>query len=301
MGDARIPHAAVVLLAICCMFTSALAGPLLVEDNAGCLRSQEVEAVLSQVVVDHPGSDRLSITVVASPGEGVTISTLRAVSPIGEVVLDRTFEMNRSDCGNAAEIFATVLDAFLRTMPATAWDAPKSPPPKTETKTVTVERLVTQTTNLAYVAGAGRWWNRGADIELGLLYDVGSNRHRIATSGAVRITTPTDLGRGNYVEGYATLGVGWSYVPQGWMLRSEVRTGGLLAYGYGFDKSSRSWLPWLEGQVSVLMRWRRSLVGLQMSVSPLSHSIIASGAESTIPQFRLGLIWATPLFSSEKD
>lgn len=192
-----------------------------VEDRASCLAAEDVRARIGEILTAHRGAEQLTVSAIAAPGQGGVVATLRVVSPPGEVILARTFELAAGDCSSAPQLFAAALDTFLGELPRSEWGVPE-PAPAAQPALVVPD--ATQVGGLLYASVDSRWSPVSADIELGGTLDVGAARHRLTGSAALRVGLPQEVGSGHFVEAYALLGMGWRHASRGMLTRVEART-----------------------------------------------------------------------------
>ncbi len=269
-----------------------------IESHTECLDEEQLQLRIGKLLEHYEGGSEGSITVAGSPGETATIATLRVVTVVGEVVLDRLFELRPEDCPSAVDLFATVLEQFLREFPREGWGEDPQPQPVPERIIVTQD--VTEFAGRFFVAADTRWQPTSGDLELGATLDVGSDRHRLTASAAFRVGYPHKLGGGQYIENLALLGVGWRYASQNWLTQIEVRTGGLVVSGFGYAINHHTWLLWLEAQGAIMWHWHGVLMGPQVGVSPLQHRVVTvDGDVSAIPRVRIGVVVAIPFWSQK--
>lgn len=295
------------LLCTCCLSVAVLEGTasaatLQVESRTTCLEPNTLEHRLSGVLKSYQVGAKSLVTVVANPGQhGATVAILRVITLNGEIVLERLFKLERPDCPSGVDLLAAVLDSFLHDFPRAGWDENPSPrvlaPIVQMPDHVMVDRDVSQFAGLAFAALGTRLAPVGGDTEFGIALDAGSLQHSLTASATVRIGYPHALAGGHFFESFGMLGVGWRYASQGWLVRGEVRTGGLLVFGVGYSTSHHNWLLWLEGQVTLLWQWHDVLVGPQVGISPLMHRVTADGEQSRIAGARLGLVVAVPFWN----
>ncbi len=271
-----------------------------VEAQAGCLVAAQVRAKLADVVVDHPGAEALTVTASDVAARMGTRVSLRVVTPLGEVILERHFELAPADCRSSPLLLATVLQTFLTEVPRTRWGIEKPADESTEVVPVVVERDASELGGMLSLGVDSRWLPTGAGLEAGAAIDVGSSRHRLTGSAAVRLGWPQALGSGHFLDATALLGVGWRYGGAHWLVRAEARAGGIWVAGYGFAKDRQVWLPWVEGQLCALWTVGPLLLGPELGLSPLRHLVTTSaGAPGRIPWLRLGVAAAWPLWSKK--
>ncbi len=273
---------------------------IVVEEYSDCLSGQPVSEVLSDLIMRYDPDRHLLFTVVVQPAVSGHVVALRVVvKRTGAVIYERSLPLAAGDCPQGLELLRTVLAGFLRDTPAEQWQPPKPlpPPPPPVPEKQTVLRDVAELAGQLFVAASGRLPDPGADLELGAAIDVGSSSHRLIGSAALRAALPRGLGEGQFTEGLGLLGLGWRYARQDWMLRCEVRLGGLLVAGFGYPDNYQHWLLWLEGQLTMLRSWRGMLWGVEISVSPLRHQVYtAELARADLPWLRVGLVVGFPFW-----
>ena len=276
----------------------ASAVALHLENRTSCLDEPSRRARLGDLLAAYTGGAHGSVTVVANPGEGATVLTLRIVTLNGEIVLDRRFDLKAQDCPSAVELLATVLDTFLRELPRDSWG--EGPVPARSPERVVVTADMSEVAGMVFAAVDSRWSPTSADAEIGAAIDVGSTEHRLAGSVTARVGYPHALGGGRYLESLAMLGLGWRYGQESWMVRAEIRTGGLLVSGFGYANNGRVWLLWLEAQAAALWCWQGLLIGPELGLSPLrDHIRTGTGFETEVPWLRAGLVVAIPFWSDK--
>lgn len=267
-----------------------------VEDSLNCVARVGAESALAAVLERHSAGE-LSVTLVMTQTQQDYVGTLRVVAALGDVILDRRVALKPQDCASAAPLFSTMLDTLLRDLPRTEWQPAVPAEPAAASVVI---RDVTQIGALAYLAADSRWFPVGASLEAGATLDVGSARHRLTGSAALRCAWPQGVGSGHFLEVLPTLGLGWRYATENVLLRAEVRSGGLMVAGYGFAKNRTVWLPWLELQAAALWSWNKVLVGPGIGVSPLRHEVVTTGgASGQVPWLHLGVVIALPLWAEK--
>jgi len=270
------------------------------ESRTGCLDGQGIEERLGAVLARHGAAGHLSVTVADAPAVSGILVTLRAVwSPTGEVVIERRFDLLQGDCPSGVDLVEVVLERFLDEFPLEQKIEAARPPPPPEPpppETITVTRDVAALAGSAMLSLDSRWPAPSADLEMGAALDVGSSSHRLVGSAAIRVGLPHALGGGRYIECLGLLGVGWRWAARGWMLRLEVRSGGLLVAGFDYRDNYRRWLLWLEGQACILWEWKGILLGPLVAVSPLWHEVEATGERRGLPWLRVGLVVGLPFW-----
>jgi hypothetical protein len=195
------------------------------------------------------------------------------------------------------ELVALVLEQFLSTFPLEEWISKTRPPEPPPPEKIFLTRDMAELAGSASLAVDSRWPYPSADLEFGVALDVGSSSHRLVGSAALRVGIPHELGSGSYLESMGLLGVGWRYATRGWMLRVEVRTGGLLVSGFGYTTNYHRWLLWVEAQVGVMWEWKGVLLGPQIAVSPLWHRVeTTAGVGRQLPWLRVGVVIGFPFW-----
>jgi hypothetical protein len=272
------------------------------ESRTGCLAEQGIDQRLGAVLERHGAADHLSLTVADAPAASGVLVTLRAIwNPSGEVVLERRFDLLPGDCPSVGDLVVLVLEQFLDRFPleerieAARPEPPPAPPPAL----VTISHDVAALAGSAMLSLDSRWPTPGADLELGAAFDVGSSRHRLVASAAVRVGLPHALGGGHYIESLGLLGVGWRYAAPDWMLRLELRSGGLLVAGFGYRDNYHRWLLWLEAQACMLWEWNGVMLGPLVAISPLWHDVEATGEVRSLPWLRVGLVLGLPFWTEK--
>ncbi len=280
--------------------TAWAAAPAVVhlESQTACLSGQGIAARLEALVDKHGARKHLSVIVSDAPATAGRLARLRVVgNRTGEVLLEREFALQVEDCPSAGDLLVVVLEEFFESFPLQEWVGSTEPP---RPETIFVTRDLAELAGQAFLALDSRWPEPGADIELGLALDMGSSRHRLVGSAALRLCAAHDLGGGSYIESLVLLGVGWRSVFGKWMLRAEARSGALLISGFGYPKNYQRWMLWAEAQLGVLWAWKGVLLGPQIAVSPLWHQVeTTAGAKRTLPWLRVGLVLAWPFWSEK--
>lgn len=259
-------------------------------------------AVVGDECVDHKAAvARLRATLVRRGAAGGDLRvTIRAVPVAGDpevelgtdvelVVersdgtrgLERSYRLEPADCASAPELLALALDRFLSAFPIWAVPAPRRE--RAGSLAITgaggLGAAVGPTTPSLDVTGA-------ADLAI-------APRHRVGLGVTVRASAPLALGSGSFQQTTGVLGGRWRYTGFGpWEPRVELRGGGVLVLGVGFDADNdRQILPWLEAVAGVSRRWRGLWLGAWIAVAPVSHRAVTNdGLRSRdLPNVHAGL------------
>jgi hypothetical protein len=272
------------------------------EARTDCLAAEAVREKLGRLLAQYDIKESLSVALVVDPATSGRVISLRViVNRTGAVILDRHFNLQVQDCPSALDLLTAVLERFLVETPAEQWldslanPVPLLPPPPPPPEKILVMKDMAELAGMAFVSVDSRWVTPSADLELGTAIDVGSSSHRLIGSAAVRLGLPRALGTGHYLEASALLGVGWRYASQNWMLRMEVRTGGLLVSGYGYQNDYHDWVLWLEFQSTLAWNWRGVLFGPLIAVSVLRHEVLTTlQVSEQLPWLRIGFFVGFP-------
>lgn len=244
-----------------------------------CPASSDARARLARVIAAHGATATdLVIRVDVSGGPANEIH-LRISRSTGDVGVDRTFVLGPGDCASASELLALALDRFLSAFPEWAGPARPSPPPQRWTELAVV------------TAVSSIWVPFGVDGQVGAFVDRGSRHHRIGGGLLARGSFPQAAGSGRFQQTALLGGVGYRYLGENWQLRVQVRGGGLLVTGLGFDENRSDLLPWWEGAVYAgrVVSW--GSIGVEVAASGLRHKAVTTDGmvSEDIPLFRLGL------------
>jgi hypothetical protein len=215
---------------------------------------------------------------------GRTAVTLRLVTAVGDVVLDRRFVIERADCSSAGSLLEAVLERFLAELPRPLGAGP--PLVQAVSSSLEIE-----------LGLSGAVLPLDWSAELGLRAAVGSTRHQLVGGALVRLDGPQDLGPGHVVSTTALLSVGYRLRGDAWTLRFELRAGGAWLYGQGFDANAQQWVVWGEAASALLFRVGPLLVGPEVGGSPLEAKVVSPGLDGSaqLPRLRLGLHLALPV------
>lgn len=196
--------------------------------------------------------------------------------------LERSYRLARADCASAPELLALALDRFLAEFPI--WGVP-------------ARRREERSRALEVVGGVAAGAALGPStpaFDLGGALDLEvAPRHMLGAGLTVRASAPLALGSGRYQLTTAAIGGRWRYTGLGaWEPRLEVRGGGVLVLGVGFDADNdRQVLPWFEGVAAVSRRWRGVAFGAWVAVAPVSHRAVTDDGlfSRDIPNVHAGL------------
>jgi hypothetical protein len=278
---------------------------IIVEQQTDCMDRGDIETALLSVLEPREESRFMSVTVVVSPALGGSVATLRVVArKTGEILLERRLNIKTGDCEDAHLVLKVVLEQFLTSFPIEEWKERLQEPSRprsikeVEVTKITVEKETSTLHWLFLTALDSRWPTPSGSFELAVGLDAGSSRHGFIGNITVRIGYPRPLAEGRYLDTTAMLGMGWRFSPTRRLsLRTEVRTGALLVNGIGYDKNYHQWLLWLEGQLALVWKLGRVLLGPEVGLSPLTHSVSTrSGHEEDLPWIRVGLCLGVDLF-----
>jgi hypothetical protein len=255
--------------------------------SSTCPDPPAAEARLRAVLVEHDAVHAdLIVEVSAQPGE-LQLVVLRTG---GDVGLDRRYPIGPADCDSAAELLALGVDRFLSSFPEWAGPAPppETPPPPPETPPRRGLGVALTAATHALVDPLG------ADVQVGALL----TRRGLGGTAMIRATLPQAAGDGHFQQTSFLGGVAWRQPLDGWELRVELRAGGLLVSGLGFDDDRASWLPWWEAAVTGSRRFGWGTAGLELAGTALRHRAVTSdrSVSEAIPWLRIGVAGTLDVF-----
>jgi hypothetical protein len=255
--------------------------------SSTCPDPPAAEARLLAVLVDHDAVHAdLIVEVSTQPGE-LQLVVLRTG---GDVGLDRRYPIGPADCDSAAELLALGVDRFLSSFPEWAGPAPppETPPPPAETPPRRGPAVALTAATHALVDPLG------ADVQVGALV----TGRRLGATAMIRATLPQAAGDGDFQQSSFLGGVAWHQPLGGWEVRAELRTGGLLVSGLGFDDNRASWLPWWEAAITGSRRFGWGTAGLELAGTALRHRAVTSDRRATeaIPWLRIGVAGTLDVF-----
>lgn len=251
-----------------------------------CPDRPATEAKLMAVLVAHDAVESdLVIEVTAEPG-ALQLVVLRTG---GEIGLDRRYPIGPADCSSAADLVALGVDRFLSSFPAWAGPAPRpeAPLPPAPAEPSRVDVAVTSAIH-------GLWSPIGIDAQLGL----SAFRGRAGGSALVRATIPQAAGGGSFQQTTLLAGAGARLRRDRWEVGAELRGGGLLVSGVGFDENHSDWLPWWEVAVTAGRRFGWGAAGLEVAATALQHRAVTEDLLTVedIPALRLGVAGSFGVF-----
>jgi len=270
-----------------------------VENPGRCLVKEELQQEIGKLFQAHRAQKRLFVSISDRPtSKGLRIEIRLLDAKTGAIMLDRAIDLPKTDCPRSTKLIQLILSQFLAELPVDLWDEEiPGPVSVIPTEHVRIEQELTALTTLMFLSVNGRAQPWGGDAELGLALDVGADAFRLLGSLALRQSLPSDLGSGKFIESYALLGLGGRYRGEHWMLRFELKTGGLLLTGMDYAKNFHTWMAWLEAQLSILFDLGPVALGPQISVQPFEKTIVADQDQSRqLARFRLGLIITLPFW-----
>jgi hypothetical protein len=268
--------------------------PVRVEIAASpCIDAAAARARIAQVLAArHATHAGFVIDVGATQDGDATALQLRVTRRNGEIGLERSYPLGPSDCGSAPDLLALGIDRFLDAFPHWASAPPPAPPPAPP-----ATRWVDITLR---AAASSMFAPLGFDGSLGGALDYGARTHRAGATLLVRASAPQDAGPGRFQQTAFLLGAAYRFDSGPWRLRAEVRGGGLLVRGTGFDDNASDWLPWWEGAVFAGRGFAWGALGIELAASGLQHDAVTSDGLVTedIPQLRLGFAGELGVWSS---
>lgn len=244
--------------------------------GASCLRGDEVDARITQVLAQHHASG-LSCSVVETPGDpaAVTLQVTRG----GEVGLERSYTFGPTDCASAPQLLALSVDRWLTSFPE--WAEP-APPPRAPTRWN--EFVVTS-------AISSMWLPAGVDGYAGALLDRGPRADRFGGTLLVRASIPQAFGSGRFQQTAFLAGASWRHRAGKWATRVELRGGALLVSGIGLADNDSDWLPWWEAAVFGGRDLSFMVLGIEVAGTAMrARAVTRDGLVSEeIPLLRIGL------------
>ena len=126
-----------------------------------CLAESEIRSALVASLNFHR-AEVLSVTIVEAVSGSGFAATLRVVSPLGDVILERRFALEDVDCASVPALLRGVLDTFLTQFPREKWEIPAKPP---ERPTIVINE--TGVGALVHLGSALRLVPASADVEIG--------------------------------------------------------------------------------------------------------------------------------------
>jgi hypothetical protein len=269
-----------------------------------CLPEEKLHLAIEQLLQNIPNGSELSVRVSETNQDNHNLVALVQLylQDDQRLVMERKFVLKKEDCPTAVDLISLVISRYFKDFPIerilrpAAIKKPPSQPIQLQAAQVPFKPPPTLLHGYGFLAANGHLDPWGGDLELGGMLEWGSGQHRLVTSATLHLGAPKELGQGHYADFSALLGIGWAYAAESWNFQSKIRTGALLVTGFGHLENRTHFAPWVDLRVSMGWKWKKVLLGPQLTVSPLIHkATTAEGFSKKIPQVRIGLLVVIPL------
>jgi hypothetical protein len=266
----------------------ALAGSVEVHGSSECIDPRAAESALASVVDElRPHAEaRLTVRAAVSLAGDQVHASLKLTNEVGQLLLERRYELTRADCVELTELYVLVVREFLRELPAEDWreiiapEVEPSPPSR-----LGVEGALQLGAEHAPSGAVGLWG------------ELGPGAHRFMALLWVESTTWRELGVGEYRVATSLVGAGWRYLEDSWSAEMLLMGGLARLSGRSFDENFGVWVPWVELVYSGGVSVGSVRLGGRLSVQPLTHEVAVDGEseKDAIPVVKLGMSIQVPL------